>query len=405
MKNFLKLIALFFTVVSVAQEQQSLAKTNEKKADISDYYTNNKKLGFTAKDSLFQVNIGVRIQSRATYLNVENEDQIVDGEVRRLRLKFDGFVYDPRFGYKIELGFAARDMATLGEDNNGNVVLDGVFYYKPTKGLTVAFGQTKLPGNNQRVISSGALEFTDRTINNARFNIDRDFGFFIDYSKSNKDKFSYSLIGALTTGEGRNWTKTADDGVSLTGKVELFPLGAFTKNGSNFEGDLMREKTPKLMLSGAFNQNNNAVRSQGQLGGSLYEARTMQSLFIDSMLKYNGWAAEVSYMNRMADDPITYSVTDPTKTKFVFVGEGIDTQLSYLFPSNYQLAGRYSTQKAAQSIEALTPNVNEMAVSFSKYILSHKLKIQTEYSRQNLSFYNGTDVKSWYLRLQIEIGI
>jgi hypothetical protein len=44
--------------------------------------------------------------------------------------------------------------------------------------LDNGFGQTKLPGNNQRVVSSGSLEFTDRTINNSRFNIDRDFGLF-----------------------------------------------------------------------------------------------------------------------------------------------------------------------------------------------------------------------------------
>jgi hypothetical protein len=48
------------------------------------------------------------------------------------------------------------------------------------------FGQTKLPGNNQRVVSSGSLEFTDRTINNSRFNIDRDFGLFLDYSHKAK---------------------------------------------------------------------------------------------------------------------------------------------------------------------------------------------------------------------------
>jgi hypothetical protein len=52
-------------------------------------------------------------------------------------------------------------------------------FYKPTGHW---FGQTKLPGNNQRVVSSGSLEFTDRTINNSRFNIDRDFGLFLDYS-------------------------------------------------------------------------------------------------------------------------------------------------------------------------------------------------------------------------------
>jgi hypothetical protein len=40
------------------------------------------------------------------------------------------------------------------------------------------------------------------------------------------------------------------------------------------------------MISGAFSQNNNAVRSQGQLGSSLFEARTLQSLFFDTMFKY-----------------------------------------------------------------------------------------------------------------------
>jgi phosphate-selective porin OprO and OprP len=405
MRNFLQLICVLFTVVLTAQEQQIETKTSEKKSSISSYYTNDKKLGFTAKDSLFQVNIGFRVQSRATYLKGESEDPIIEGEVRRMRLKLDGFIYNPKFGYKVELGFAALDMASLGVDNSGNVLLDGVFYYKPTKKFTAAFGQTKLPGNNQRVISSGSLEFTDRTINNSRFNIDRDFGFFVDYSSQNANKFSYNLVGALTTGEGRNWTKTHDDGVSLTGKVELFPLGAFTKNGSHFEADLEREKAPKLMVSGAFNQNNNAMRTQGQLGSSLFEARTMQSLFVDSMLKYNGWAAEVSYMNRNADDPITVNPIDPTQTKFVFVGQGIDAQLSYLFPSNYQIAARYSTQSVAKSIELISPDVDQIGLCFSKYILSHKFKIQTEFSHQNLKYYDGTDKKSWYGRLQIVIGI
>jgi hypothetical protein len=38
------------------------------------------------------------------------ESAIVEGEIRRMRLKLDGFVYNPKFGYKVELGFSARDM-------------------------------------------------------------------------------------------------------------------------------------------------------------------------------------------------------------------------------------------------------------------------------------------------------
>jgi hypothetical protein len=122
-----------------------------------------------------------------------------------MRLKLDGFVYNPKFGYKVELGFSARDIGTVAVGNSGNVILDGVLY-KPTKiGQLVL--QTKLPGNNQRVVSSGSLEFTDRTINNSRFNIDRDFGLFLDYSHVKPNSFSYDLKGAITKGEGRNWVK------------------------------------------------------------------------------------------------------------------------------------------------------------------------------------------------------
>lgn len=402
----LSLLAFFmFSLIAAAQDSKIEVKTSEKKASSKNYFNSDKKLGFTAQDSLFQVNIGFRVQSRAGYQKADGQAGSVEGEIRRMRLKLDGFIYNPKFGYKIELGFSAGDLGVIKAGENQNVILDGVLFYKPTKSWTIGFGQTKLPGNNQRVISSGALEFTDRTINNSKFNIDRDFGLFIDYGKENPNHFTYSVKGALTKGEGRNWTKTKDDGISLTAKLELFPLGSFTKNGSHFEADFAREKTPKLLISGAFNQNNNARRSQGQLGSDLFEARTLQSFFFDTMLKYNGWAASANYMSRSTDNPITRNPLDNTKTQAVFVGEGVDTQLSYLFPSKYQIAGRYSTQNVGKEIHAFTPDVEEFAVSFSKYFLEHKVKLQTECSYENMNHFSGNTTGSWYVRFQFEIGI
>ena len=394
-----------FTLLTMAQGQQVNTQKSTTKSELNQYLSSSKKLGFTEKDSLFQVNIGFRVQSRAGFEKTDGESAIVEGEIRRMRLKLDGFVYNPKFGYKVELGFSARDIGTVAVGNSGNVILDGVLFYNPTKNWTIGFGQTKLPGNNQRVVSSGSLEFTDRTINNSRFNIDRDFGLFLDYSHQKPNSFSYDLKGAITKGEGRNWVKTEDDGIALTGKVELFPLGAFTKNGSLFEGDLLREKTVKWMISGAFSQNNNAVRSQGQLGSSLFEARTLQSLFFDTMFKYNGWAASAAYMSRMTDNAITVNPLDRTKTQAVFVGDGIDTQLSYVFPSNYQVAGRFSMQKVDSEIHAFTPNTDEYALSLSRYIMGHKLKVQTEISYEDKKYFSGDTAASWYVRFQVEIGI
>jgi phosphate-selective porin OprO/OprP len=405
MKRFLLSVLLMFTLLTMAQGQQANTEKPTTKSELNQYLSSSKKLGFTEKDSLFQVNIGFRVQSRAGFEKTDGESAIVEGEIRRMRLKLDGFVYNPKFGYKVELGFSARDIGTVAVGNSGNVILDGVLFYNPTKNWTIGFGQTKLPGNNQRVVSSGSLEFTDRTINNSRFNIDRDFGLFLDYSHQKPNSFSYDLKGAITKGEGRNWVKTEDDGIALTGKVELFPLGAFTKNGSLFEGDLLREKTVKWMISGAFSQNNNAVRSQGQLGSSLFEARTLQSLFFDTMFKYNGWAASAAYMSRMTDNAITVNPLDRTKTQAVFVGDGIDTQLSYVFPSNYQVAGRFSMQKVDSEIHAFTPNTDEYALSLSRYIMGHKLKVQTEISYEDKEYFSGDTAASWYVRFQVEIGI
>jgi phosphate-selective porin OprO/OprP len=405
MKRFLLSVLLMFTLLTMAQGQQANTEKPTTKSELNQYLSSSKKLGFTEKDSLFQVNIGFRVQSRAGFEKTDGESAIVEGEIRRMRLKLDGFVYNPKFGYKVELGFSARDIGTVAVGNSGNVILDGVLFYNPTKNWTIGFGQTKLPGNNQRVVSSGSLEFTDRTINNSRFNIDRDFGLFLDYSHQKQNSFSYDLKGAITKGEGRNWVKTEDDGIALTGKVELFPLGAFTKNGSLFEGDLLREKTVKWMISGAFSQNNNAVRSQGQLGSSLFEARTLQSLFFDTMFKYNGWAASAAYMSRMTDNAITVNPLDRTKTQAVFVGDGIDTQLSYVFPSNYQVAGRFSMQKVDSEIHAFTPNTDEYALSLSRYIMGHKLKVQTEISYEDKEYFSGDTAASWYVRFQVEIGI
>ena len=112
---------------------------------------------------------------------------------------------------------------------------------------------------------------TDRTINNSRFNIDRDFGLQVYYLKNNPDRFGYEIKTAISTGEGRNWTQTSDNKMAYTGRVELYPLGNFTKGGAYFEGDLMRETTPKFMLSGTYHFNQGALRTQGQQGNELFE--------------------------------------------------------------------------------------------------------------------------------------
>jgi len=407
MKKLLLIVTILVSIKMSAQITPEQTKhDNDIKLSALPYYSFGKGIGMTSPDSIFQLNIRFRMQNRATYLEEEGEAGAYDGQVRRLRLRFDGYVGNPKFLYAIQLSFAPGDVGEVKDGENINIIRDAVVFYRPNKHWNISFGQTKLPGNRQRVNSSGGLQLTDRTINNAKFTIDRDFGFQVHNMNEFKDKFSYNFKAALSGGEGRNQTGKADDGVAVTGKIELMPLGAFSKDGTYFEGDILREKKPKLLLSGAFQQNNHAQRTQGQLGNDLFGRRTMKSVLLDAMFKYKGWAAMMSYMSRTTNEnAITVNPEDVTESNYVFVGNGFDYQASYNTKSNYEFIARYSIQNVGKDIAALAPNVREYSVGVTKYIWEHAFKLQAEVNYDTLNYFDGSSKNNWYVRFQVEIGI
>jgi phosphate-selective porin OprO/OprP len=400
-------ICILFFSFSNAQITINQSKNdNDLKLTALPYYSFGKGVGLTSPDSLFQLNIRFRMQNRITYFENDGENGSYDGQIRRLRLRFDGYVGNPKFLYAIQLSFAPGDVGEIQEGENLNIIRDAVVFYRPNNHWNISFGQTKLPGNRQRVNSSGGLQLSDRTINNARFTIDRDFGFQIHNINEYMDKFSYNFKTAISSGEGRNSTDNPDDGIAVTGKAELFPFGAFSKDGTNFEGDIVREKKPKLMISGAFQQNNHARRTQGQLGNDLFEQRTMKSVLLDAMFKYNGWAAMTSYMSRTTNEnAVTINPLDISESNYVFVGNGFDYQLSYNTKTNYEFIGRYSIQKVGEDIKVLAPNTKQFSLGLTKYIWEHSFKVQGEINYDILDFYDGTSKNNWYMRFQVEIGI
>lgn len=391
--------------------QQSIAQqTNETKSEIDNfkisalpYYSYGKGIGMTSPDSLYQLNIRFRMQNRATFYEHDAKEETFDAQIRRLRLRFDGFVGNPHFKYALQLSFSPGDLGgAIHDGDNINIIRDAVVMYTPNKHWNFIFGQTKLPGNRQRVNSSGALQFTDRSINNAKFNIDRDFGFQAYYLNQKKDEFAYNIKTAISSGKGRNWSGESNN-FALTGKIELYPFGNFKSNGEYFEGDLLREQSPKLMISAVAHKNYGAIKQRGQTGKALYEKRNIESYFIDAILKYNGWAAMGSFMKRATTNPLT---TDGTKNSMVFAGHGFDYQVSYIFKNNYEIIGRYSNQKVEKELyNNNLPHSNQYSLGLTKYIWEHAFKIQGEVSYDQYTYKNQPNVNDIYVRFQIEIGI
>ena len=380
------------------------------------YSKKQKGIGVVTADSSFSLNFQFRMQNRALYTTESKEKTVEESyefRVRRLRLKFEGFVYNPKLTYYIQLSFARGDMDYRGFDlnrvnNNPNVIRDAIVFYNPTPALKLGFGQTKLPGNRERVVSSGDLQFFDRSILNSRFNIDRDFGFFAHYTTK------YVILrGALTSGEGRN-SEQSNEGLATTGRIEILPFGLFTGNNDYVEGDQSREESFKLSLAATYSNNDKAVRQAGQLGNDLYEPRTLNALEFDVLAKYRGWAFMAEYMNRTTDNPITVNPTDATKIRTVYEGYGTNTQLSYLFKNNFEIAGRYA--KAVPSSKLYdNPDYTSLAekqfenyeLGVNKYLNGHRVKIQGGIVHTRITnlltekFYDSY----WSVAFQIELGI
>ncbi|SDD93062.1 hypothetical protein SAMN05421544_101247 [Riemerella columbipharyngis] len=69
--------------------------------DVLPYYNFGKGVGITSPDSLFQLNLRFRIQNRLEARFQEHEPAKFQGAIRRLRLRFDGYVGNPKFLYSI----------------------------------------------------------------------------------------------------------------------------------------------------------------------------------------------------------------------------------------------------------------------------------------------------------------
>ncbi|MCH4553937.1 porin [Aestuariibaculum lutulentum] len=369
----------------------------------STYYaqeTNAPKFGkglfnLVGKDSSFTMKVGFRMQLLGTSTWQDGESLETSMLIRRSRLKFDGFAFSPKLQYKIELGLANRDMSGASQytSNSPRYVMDAVLKWNFAGNFVLWAGQTKLPGNRERVISSADLQLVDRSLVNSRFNIDRDMGLQLRHHFNLTNKFIVKEIASISQGEGRNVTTGNEGGHQYTGRVELYPFGDFISKGDYKGSDLNREQTPKLAVGATYNFNNNAVRDRGNLGSymetneGLYETN-ISTIFIDAMFKYKGFSFMGEYADRTADDPIAKNADGSLTGAEVQVGKGLNLQSGYLFKNNWEVTGRYTNVELDKNITGKNPET-QYTLGLSKFIVGHKLKVQTDISYLDVPTNNG----------------
>lgn len=377
----------------------------------------------TSEDSSFYMRIGLRFQSLySSEWTVRDDDfnYVEDYEssflIRRSRLKFDGYAFSPKLKYKVELGLSNRDIS--GGNNSQHsfaprMILDAYVDWNFYKNFTLRVGQSKLPGNRERVISSANMQFVDRSRLNSRYNIDRDMGLHLRHKFTIGKNFNVREIFAFSQGEGRDITSGNLGGYDYTFRLEVLPFGEFAKKGDYIGGAISREEKPKLSIGATYDINDKAVRTNGQLGSFMYDlsgdyaGKTLYTVFVDFMFKYKGLSIMGEYADKStADgDARVFDADGTTQVGRHYTGSGLNLQAGWMFNSNWEIAGRYTMILPDANVGG---NETEYTLGLSKYIVDHKLKFQMDLSYRQLDFTGNSTVNNGrddliFWRMQMDI--
>jgi hypothetical protein len=360
------------------------------------------------KDSSFSMNVSARMQMLGTSnwdVNNGLYNPTSNLLVRRARLKFSGFAYSPKLKYKLELGLSNRDIGKASSFTNEapKYILDAVVKWNFSGNFVLWFGQTKLPGNRERVISSGDLQQVDRSLLNSRFNIDRDMGFQLRHHFNLTDTFIVKEMFAVSQGEGRNITTGNLGGHQYTSRVELLPFGKFTSKGDYRGSDLKFEPAPKLALGFTYDFNNDAVKNRSNQGSYMtndtgFYSTNISTVFVDAMYKHKGFSVMAEYAYRDAEDAFAKNSDGTLTGDEVQVGNALNLQTGYLLSKTLEISGRYTNIDWDSDITGKGAE-NQYTLGLSKYIVGHKLKVQTDVSYLDLA----SKTNQFMYRLQVDI--
>jgi phosphate-selective porin len=350
----------------------------------------------------FGLTLRGRVQSRATFrshLDDNNPDtppSDLSFQIRRARLVLLGDLPDQNLQLYMQLGFSSGDL-----DSTRPVPLrDAVLTWTPTRDVNLRVGQMKVNYSRERVISSSALQFADRSGVNAEFNLDRDVGvqLFSNDLFGLDERLSWQF-GAYG-GAGRNRTNTGT-GLLYVGRLQFNPLGAFSD--SLVEADIGRSRQPRLSIGATAGLHADAEGALSNRGALLtFGPQRTTHYGLDVLFKVAGFSLQSEFLVRDVDGPTLVDVAaDPTLANVDITlgrsGRGLLVQTGYVFAKGYEIAARLATIEPLNDSDVVASQ--QPALAFGKYFLRHDLKLQGDYT---LLFNDGAADPEHELRVQLQ---
>lgn len=336
-------------------------------------------VGITSADGAFELNLRARAQIRFTLTGEEGGGEpATEFSIRRMRLLLQGHALSNELQYYIQLGFSNRDT----ESDLRLPLRDAYVTWTRLRDLQVRAGQMKVPFDRQRVTSSSALQFVDRSIVTSELNLDRDVGvqlFSRDlFGLGNRLGYQLGVFG----GDGRN-RLSSESGLLWVARLEFTPMGSYD---DYVEADLERRASPRLAVGVgvAYNQNTRRARSTFETS---YDRARFDYLHgeADLSFKWRGLSVVGAAMLRRANaasQQFTTSGGAPT-IEYSRNYFGWFAQAGYLFNRHFELVARYGDLRPTvidqASVDPSQRRRHELGGGLNWYFQGHALKLQSDY--------------------------
>ena len=345
-------------------------------------------LNFAFNDSTYFFKISGMAQPYIAVEKFTDQDADYFFNSRRTYFNISGTAVKEKVDFFIQMDYSQPD-----------ALLDAWIRFRPVKRLSLTFGQKQTIGNNREMmIMENRLQFPGRSILSTNFsNTGREFGVFIDYVIG--DEFLVIPQVAFTSGDGKNSfgidSRDVDvGGFKYAARVDLYPLGGFSKGNTDLIADLMHEESPKVVIGGAFSFNDGASEPVGEGHGDfvLYnkigdpQQPDYRQLYGDILVKYKGFSflgeyiiATATNLNGTYTDQTGSELLMPTEiSQYLALGSAYNVQLGYVTKTGYGLDFRYAGVHPDfdENISSIVQDQDAWTVGIVKYFKGNDLKVQ-----------------------------
>ena len=346
----------------------------------------------------FYLELSNRIQVRYTHVFPDDAVKLPGTEaagdsqgsfrIRRAKLKFEGWFYQPWLQYEVQTnwpGISSANLANYLEDANINWDVT-----KGKKQFMVKLGQYKVPFGLQELISSGSQQLVDRALVSNVYSRGRDTGVSV-WGVLGSNKFEYRA--GIFNGNGL--TRSVNDNAKFQKNVRVtfqpngaVPLGTYSgaaQSESDFETKALGK--PIFTINAAFEENDLSFVATD------LKTNIKSTLFtVDTMFKYRGFSATGAYF---------WGEREPQEINAKFDTSGWYAQAGYfLKPEKWEIAARYAQQNPSDLVGP--DKITEIRGGINFFYARHALKVQADYGQIKTDTSSG-ERKNNELRIQTQL--